>query len=127
MRPVRGRPRSIRLLAGIAALAAIDLLTKLWASRSLVDVGIELPGPVDLRLSHNSGIAFGAYDDLPAPVIVLLTAAVSIALVIAGVRGAVPPWPCALIAGGVAVAVWAPFAARIEREKAGSKPIWQGT
>ena len=95
-----GRRSSTRLLAGVAALAAIDLLTKLWGSRSLVDGGIELPGPVDLRLSHNSGIAFGSFGDLPAPVIILLTAAVSVGLVLAGLRGAVPAWPCAFIAGG---------------------------
>lgn len=32
-----------------------------------------------------------------------------------------------LIAGGVAVAIWAPFADRIEREKASSRPVWRST
>ena len=89
-----------RLLTGIAIVASVDLVTKLWASRALGDGGIALAGPVDLRLAHNQGVAFGALGDLPAPITIIVTAAVVIVLVLAGLRGAVPVLPCALIAGG---------------------------
>lgn len=88
------------LATAVAVVAATDLGSKLWASRALHDRDIELPGPVDLALSHNDGVAFGVLRDAPTALVLLLTAAVTAAVIAAGVKGALPRWPCALVAGG---------------------------
>ena len=51
----RRRLRLTVTVAGVAAL--IDLGSKLTASRMLTARPIRLPGPIDLELSHNSGVA----------------------------------------------------------------------
>ena len=56
--PDRNRP--VRRFAAIAAIvAAIDLLSKLLASRLLAERVVHLLGPVDLALTSNRGSAFG--------------------------------------------------------------------
>ena len=84
----------------VTVVAAIDLVTKVWASRALRSEGKELPGPVDLRLSHNEGFAFGAFEQLPAAATIALTAAVTIGVLVAGLRAALPQLPASFIAGG---------------------------
>ena len=69
------------LATAVAVVAATDLGSKLWASRALHDRDIELPGPVDLALSHNDGVAFGVLRDAPTALVLLLTAAVTAAQV----------------------------------------------
>jgi len=92
--------RWLRFGAVVLLVALADLSTKIWASATLQGSDVDVPGPLDLRLSHNSGIAFGGFDNLPPLMIVVLTAAVAAAVFIAGARGAAPFVPCALITGG---------------------------
>lgn len=89
-----------------AALVVIDLATKAWAVRVLDDGPIELPGPLDLQLSYNDGIAFGLVDRLPA---VLLTGAsllIAALVVRAWHAGKAPGVPASmLVAGATANAI----------------------
>lgn len=92
--------RWMRFSAVTLLITLADLTTKIWASAELDGSGIDLPGPLDLRLSHNAGIAFGVFDGVPPIVIILLTAAVAATVFIAGGQGSAPFLACALIAGG---------------------------
>ena len=92
--------RWLRFSALTLLITLADLGTKVWASAELGGSGIDLPGPLDLRLSHNAGIAFGAFDGVPPILIVLLTAAVAATVFVAGGQGSAPFLACALIAGG---------------------------
>lgn len=65
------------LLAAVAA-AGVDLAAKAAAEARLTDSVVDL-GLLQLRLAHNSGVAFGAGDKLPAAVLVALTAAICVA------------------------------------------------
>lgn len=97
---MRRLPRAPWLVAGVIAVASIDLGTKVWASRALRSEGKALPGPVDLRLSHNRGVAFGALEGLPVGAMIVITLAVTIVVLAAGLKGAIPQLPTAFIAGG---------------------------
>ena len=88
------------LAIGVVLVAVIDLVTKVWASRALRNRDVELPGPVDLHLSHNRGVAFGAFERLPASVTIAMTAAVTVLVIVASIRRALPQLPASLIAGG---------------------------
>lgn len=90
----------VRVGALTALFAVVDLATKIWAAAELHGAGIDLPGPLDLRLSHNDGIAFGILDNLPPFAIVALTGVMAATILVVGARGAAPLVPCALIAGG---------------------------
>ena len=73
----------------IASLtAAIDLVSKVAASAFLHDRLVDLPGPLDLRLSHNPGVAFGLGDAVPAWLLLAVTGTVAVLLAAAGWRGA---------------------------------------
>lgn len=91
------------LVATTAAAAVIDWLSKVVASSALDDRTVEL-GPLDLRLSHNTGVAFSMGDRLPGPVILAVTAMVMVVVAIAALRGALgPPVATGLVlAGGLA-------------------------
>lgn len=82
------------------SVAAADLLSKVWASHALKKRAIDLPGPLDLRLAHNSGVAFSFLAAAPPVVIVALTSLVAIASLMATDRGGLPLVGGALIAGG---------------------------
>ena len=82
------------------AVISVDLASKAWASRALADHGRNLPGPLDLRLGHNAGIAFGLLTDLPPAVLVLSTCFVAAGLIVAVARGSVSWLPTALVLGG---------------------------
>ena len=70
------RGRRARLFAGAGAVASIDLVAKAWAQRAIPPVGIEA-GPVDLRLSYNSGIAFSLGAEAPSELLVAVTALIT--------------------------------------------------
>ena len=76
-----------RLVFVSAATFAVDLATKALASVVLSDRTIQLAGPLQLRLVHNPGIAFGLGDAAPAWLILVLTGAVAMVLAIAAWRG----------------------------------------
>ncbi|MEZ5220345.1 MAG: signal peptidase II [Ilumatobacteraceae bacterium] len=92
--------RTLRLAALIGIVTAVDLLTKLWASTALEQSRINLPGMIDLQLSHNSGVAFGALQGAPSGVIVGITTLVAAGIIAAGVHGVAPLVPAGLVAGG---------------------------
>ena len=88
------------LVATASAAAVTDWSSKLVASSALDGRSVDV-GPLDLRLSHNTGVAFGMGDRLPDPVILAVTAAVMVVLAIAAVRGALgPPAATGLVLGG---------------------------
>lgn len=70
------RGRRARLFAGAGAVASIDLIAKAWAQRAIPPVGIEA-GPVDLRLSYNSGIAFSLGAEGPTGLLIAVTALIT--------------------------------------------------
>lgn len=79
-----------------SAAALIDWITKALAATGLDDHSIELGSVLTLRLSHNPGIAFGLGDRLPGEVVVMLTAAVTVGVAAAALRGV---WGSPLAAG----------------------------
>ncbi|CAM4339336.1 signal peptidase II [Nocardia ninae] len=82
------RPRNARkigLIATAAGFAGVDLAAKAWAVRGLDSAPIDA-WPVNLRLAFNSGAAFSIADDSPAWVMVAVTAAITVAVAIAGWR-----------------------------------------
>lgn len=93
--------RSLRRmgLAGLV-LVAVDLLMKVWASTALTERSIALPGPVDLQLGHNSGVAFGRFGDVPPAAIITVTLLVTVGLWVAAARGSLPMVPTVLVASG---------------------------
>lgn len=92
--------RSRQLVSITLVVVTVDLLSKIWASSALQDGPVNLPGPLDLRLGHNSGVAFSFLAFAPPAVIIVLTSAFSIGLVIAAFQDRVPLVPAALIGGG---------------------------
>ena len=78
----------------------VDLATKVWASSALRDNNINLPGPLDLRLGYNRGVAFGFLNGAPTALILVLTGAVTVGLALAAWRGTLPALPAGLILGG---------------------------
>jgi signal peptidase II len=81
------------LVAGAVAVA--DQTTKWWALRALDDRAIDL-GPVDLRLSFNSGTAFGLGGGV-APVLVVVAVVVLVVVLARG--GLLAAAPSAVAAG----------------------------
>ncbi len=79
--------RHATLIIAAVSVLAIDIATKVAASTALANRSIELPGPVDLRLSYNPGVAFGVGDSLPTGLILALTTAVAAAIAVAAWRG----------------------------------------
>ena len=82
------RSSATTVLAVAAGVVAIDWVTKAWATVGLDDRPLEVGGVVTLRLSHNTGVAFGMGDALPGPLVIALTAAVTAVLAVAALRGA---------------------------------------
>lgn len=80
------RRRRFVVVASVAA--AVDLASKATASALLPRHLVDLPGPLDLRLSHNPGIAFGLGDAVPAWLLLALTATVVVFLAVVGWRDA---------------------------------------
>jgi signal peptidase II len=89
-----------RFAAIALTVAAVDLASKAWASRALRNGSKDLPGPIDLRLGYNRGIAFSFLTDVPVAVIVILTSLVAVALVVAAARGSAPLLSAGLVLGG---------------------------
>lgn len=78
--------RRLVLVAGIAA--AVDLASKVAASALLPGRLVDLPGPLDLRLVYNPGVAFGVGNAMPAWLLLTLTGTVVAFLAVAAWRGA---------------------------------------
>ena len=92
---------SRRVLAVTTALVvAADLSTKVWASSELRRRSIDLPGPVDLQLAYNRGIAFSAFENAPLALILLVTGAVTVVLAVAAWRHVIPALAAGFMLGG---------------------------
>lgn len=85
--PGSSRRTHATLVATAAAVFAVDLASKIAASAVLADRDIDLPGPLDLRLSHNPGVAFGIGTGAPTWLVVAFTGAVAIGIAAAAWRG----------------------------------------
>lgn len=86
------------------AVAIVDWSTKALASTFLDDRSIDIGSTVTLRLSHNPGVAFGLGSRLPGSVVIIGTAAVTVVLAVAAVRGFFPSRVAAGLVLGGAVA-----------------------
>lgn len=93
--------RRIRLFAGAATVAAVDLVVKQWAIRALADGGTDA-GALDLRLVYNSGTAFGLGSGAPSWLVVGVTACITVGVAVVAWRAA-PGGPAAQRAGFAAV------------------------
>lgn len=88
-------------VAVAAAAAVLDLATKATASALLPRRIVDLPGPLDLQLAHNPGVAFGLGDALPAWLLLALTTGIAVFLAVAGWRRAfASPVAAGLVLGG---------------------------
>ena len=97
--------RSTALLLVVSGLVVLaDWATKALATVTLDDRSIDLGTVMTLRLSHNAGVAFGMGDRLSGPVVIALTASVTVALAVAALRGAFPSAIAAGLVLGGAVA-----------------------
>lgn len=77
-----------RRLVGIAVVGTgLDLLSKAIASATLAGRPVDLPGPLDLRLTHNPGVAFSLGRSAPAWLILALSAAVTVGVAVSAKRG----------------------------------------
>lgn len=74
----RARRRRTAVLLTAVTVAAIDLVAKAVSEARLADSPVDL-GLLQLQLAHNPGVAFSMGDALPTGVIVVVTAAISIA------------------------------------------------
>lgn len=90
------------VLLTAAAIAAIDLGAKAVSEARLVDHSVDL-GVLELRLAHNSGVAFSMGDWLPVAVIVVFTAAVTIGMAAFAWRRAPHAGWIERIAGGAVI------------------------
>lgn len=98
------RPALVGLVA--VASAATDLITKVIGSALLAGSPVDLPGPLDLRLVHNTGVAFGGGSALPAGAMVAVTAAVAAGVAVLAARGALgSPVAAGLVVDGASANV----------------------
>lgn len=89
------------LLAGVTAVSFIaDVTTKAWARKAIPIDGIDLPGPLDLRLVLNSGVSFGIGSDLPIWLVLAVTAAATSLVAMMFWRRPDVPLAGGLIVGG---------------------------
>ena len=91
------------VIATAAGVAFADWATKALAAVALDDP-IRVGSVLTLRLGHNPGVAFGLGDRLPGGVLVALTAALTVVLAVAALRGTFPSSAAAGLVMGGAVA-----------------------
>lgn len=109
---VRSARRRFVLVA--VAAATVDLVSKTVASRVLAERDVELPGPLDLSLAYNSGVAFSVGVGVPPWVLIVLATGIATVVAIAAWRGQLPSAVAAgLVVGGAAANV-------VDRVQAGS-------
>ena len=101
---LRGAARARLVLAGIAAIVLVaDQATKTWAVHRLRRGPIHIVGPVDLRLTYNTGGAFGLGGGR-APFFMAAAVVLVVVLVRLGRadRGLLPALALGLLVGGAA-------------------------
>lgn len=100
--PTRSRSRRVTVLLVASAAAATDLVAKAVSEAELTDTSIDL-GPLALRLTYNSGVAFSMGDQLPTGVVAVATAVIAAALIAYAWRRAPDAGRVEQVAGGAAV------------------------
>ena len=107
--------RARRALVTTALVVLIvDLVSKVVASSRLRDGPVSLPGPLDLQLSYNPGVAFGLGSHLPLWLVLAITSSVAVAVALGAWMGWLQnPWAAGLIVGGA-------FGNVIDRAEAGT-------
>lgn len=99
------RRRRRRFVAVAVSAIVLDLASKTAAS-SFLTSRVNLPGPLDLQLVHNSGVAFGGGKGVPTWILVAATAAIAATLAVAGWQGVfASPVAVGLVVGGAAANV----------------------
>ncbi len=101
-RPPRALTGRFLLLLAAVVVAVIDLVAKALAETRLSDTPVDL-GLLQLRLAHNSGVAFSLGDALPTWVVVALTAAITAGIALYGWRHAPTARRIQLLAGGAII------------------------
>ena len=84
--PASSRRKRTVLILTVIVVFGLDIVTKIAASVVLADRNIDVPGPLDLRLSHNSGVAFGLGNNAPAWLVLTLTGAFAVGIAVAAWR-----------------------------------------
>ena len=116
--PTLTRARRLPVVAGIgAAVVAVDQLTKEWALRSLDGGPIDLVWTLRLKLSINSGAAFGLGRGL-GPVLVVAGLGVTVVLIMLA-RSASLRWPGTVALGLVLGGALGNLADRLFRDQGG--------
>ncbi len=108
------RARRWRFVVVAVAVATVDLVSKAIASRALAERDVDLPGPLDLSLAYNSGVAFSVGVGVPPWVLVVLATSIATVVATAAWKGQLPSAVAAgLVVGGAAANV-------VDRVQAGS-------
>jgi signal peptidase II len=108
------RARRWRFVVVAVAVATVDLVSKAIASRALAERDVDLPGPLDLSLAYNSGVAFSIGVGVPPWVLVVLATSIATVVATAAWKGQLPSAVAAgLVVGGAAANV-------VDRVQAGS-------
>ena len=110
----RRRRNHRRLVATAAIVLIVDIAAKVAASAWLDHNGIDLPGPLDLRLAYNPGVAFSLGSTAPLGLVLAITTAIAVVIAVAAWRGM---FPSAVAAGAV---VGGALANVIDRSEAGT-------
>ncbi len=96
--------RRLQLAGLVVAFVVVGWTAKLAADANLADGRVVDLGLIQLRLVHNSGVAFSFGAGLPSSAIVLLTGGITVAVAVYGWRavGELAPWGLVGLAGIVA-------------------------
>lgn len=92
------RHRAVLVVTAVVVFA-VDIASKVLASSTLAGGDVDLPGPLDLRLAYNPGVAFSLGDSLPTWVVLTVTSLVVAAITVAAWRGLF----VSMIAAGVVI------------------------
>ncbi|ABL81713.1 MULTISPECIES: signal peptidase II [unclassified Nocardioides] len=96
------RTGRVVVLLAAATVAGIDLTAKAVSEVQLANSSVDL-GLLQLKLAHNSGVAFSMGDRLPVGVIVAITAAIAVTLAVYAWRRAPHAGWVERIAGGAVI------------------------
>lgn len=102
--PAHQHRRHVSLVVTAVAVVAVDLLSKVAASAYLDARGIDLPGPLDLRLAYNPGVAFSLANNVPTWLVLAFTGGVAATIVVVAWRGMFASAIAAGVIGGGAIA-----------------------
>lgn len=93
--------RAVLVVLGVAVATIVaDLATKAWAEAALADAPVDL-GWITLRLSQNTGVAFGLGAGAPTGTVTVVTTLATLLIAWMALRGVLyPPTAGGLLLGG---------------------------